>query len=64
MTNNRLMLHREAAEYTGTAPKYLGNQAKTGRLAYVLTSPRRMMFRQADLDAWVKTWKTVEVTVR
>ena len=62
--NNRLMLHREAADYTGTAPKYLGNQAKTGRLAYILTSPRRMMFQKDDLDAWMQTWKKVEVAAR
>ena len=62
--NNRLMLHREAAEYTGTATKYLGNQAKMGRLGYVLTSPRKMMFYKADLDTWMASWKKVEGVAR
>ena len=64
MINNRLMFHREASEYTGTTTRYLTNQAKTGRLGYVLTSPRKIMFYKDDLDAWMATWRKVEATAR
>jgi excisionase family DNA binding protein len=61
---NRLMLRREAAEYSGTSPSYVTNQAKTGRLGYVLTSPRKMMFAKSDLDQWMASWRKVEGVAR
>jgi hypothetical protein len=36
------------------------NQAKTGRLGYVLTSPRKMMFSKTDLDTWMSGWRKVD----
>jgi hypothetical protein len=62
--SNRLMLRREVADYSGTTPNYVTNQAKTNRLAYLLTSPRRMMFTKSDVDHWMASWKKVEATAR
>ncbi len=61
---SRLMLAKEAADYSGTTPSYVTNQAKTGRLGHIITSPRRMMFSRADLDAWIASWKKVEAVAR
>jgi hypothetical protein len=59
---DKMMMSREAAEYTGTTPDYLLNQAKAGRLAYLQPSPKKIMFRRGDLDVWVKGWRTMAAT--
>jgi excisionase family DNA binding protein len=56
---DKLMMVKEAAEYTGTSPDYLRNQAKQGHLAYVQTSPKKILYRKIDLDEWMKTWRIV-----
>jgi len=58
---NRLMQTSEAAEYTRTPDGYLVNQAKQGNVAYYLTSPRKILFARDDLDAWVASWRKMEV---
>jgi hypothetical protein len=62
--SNRLMLRKEVADYSGTTPNYVTNQAKLGRLGYILTSPRRMMFSKAQVDQWMATWRKVEAVAR
>jgi excisionase family DNA binding protein len=61
---SRLMLAKEAADYSGITQSYVVNQAKTGRLGHVITSPRKMMFSRADLDTWMASWKKVEGVTR
>ena len=61
-TMSKLMLAKEAADYSGTTPSYVTNQAKTGRLGFVMTSPRKMMFDRSDIDTWMATWRKVEPT--
>ena len=64
MNSNQLMEATEAADYTRTTKDYVTNQAKLGHIAYILTSPKRIMFDRADLDAWMHSWRRVEATVR
>ena len=64
MDGKRLMETTEAADYTGTNKDYVANQAKLGHIAYILTSPKKVMFDRADLDAWMNGWRRVEATAR
>ena len=64
MNGNQLMEANEAGEYTRTNKGYVSNQAKLGHIAYILTSPKRIMFDQRDLDAWMAGRKRVEATLR
>jgi hypothetical protein len=56
----RLLVTRDAAEYCNVGSSYLTNQAKLGHVAYVLPSPKKMMFEKADLDSWMSSWRKVE----
>jgi hypothetical protein len=57
----KLMVRGDAAEYCGTSTDYLMNQARHGKVGYVQPSPRKIMFRQTDLDKWIAGWRTIEV---
>jgi excisionase family DNA binding protein len=51
----------EAAQYAGVSLSYLKRQCvqRTGP-AFIRPSPRRTMFRKADVDAWVASWERFE----
>jgi hypothetical protein len=54
----------EAAAYVGVKPKLLLAQAKQRRIAYIRTSPRKLMFDQNDLDAWIASWQRRDVLTK
>ncbi len=62
MITGKLMVRHDAAEYCGTSADYLMNQARHGKVAYVQPSPRKIMFRQTDLDKWIASWRTIAAT--
>ena len=46
-----------AAAHTGLSPAKLINQCRLGTgPTFIRPSPHAMMFRVADLDAWMATW--------
>jgi len=61
---DRLMEADEASDYTRTAENYLLNQAKSGRVAYIMTSPKKILFDRTDLDRWMAGWRKMEVTAQ
>jgi excisionase family DNA binding protein len=57
--SEKLMQSKEAAEYTGAPRDFMLNQAKAGHITYLQVSPKKIMFRKADLDSWMEKWKEV-----
>ena len=57
----KLLYSKDAADYCEVSNSYLMNQAKMGRVAYVQTSPKKILFDKHDLDKWMASWRRVEV---
>ena len=57
--------NKEAAEYANVSVQYLQRQCvqRTGP-AFIRPSPKRTLFRKADLDAWVASWPKFETIKR
>jgi hypothetical protein len=54
---NELWDYIEAASYCGLPLNYFRNIVKGGTGPnYVKPTPRKILFRQQDLDGWVATW--------
>ena len=51
-----LLLTKDAAKYCGMTQAYLLNQAKSGKIAYIQPSTKRIMFAKVDLNAWIAGW--------
>ena len=52
---------QEAACLAGVSVEYLMRQCSDRKgPAFIRPSPRRTMFRKADVDAWVASWERFE----
>jgi hypothetical protein len=46
-----------AADYCGVSLSYFRNLTKTGAgPTYLKPSPKKILFRKDDLDAWIASW--------
>ena len=52
---NDLLTTEEAAEYVGTSPRTLERYRVTGEGPRFLKVGRKVLYRLADLDAWLET---------
>ena len=60
-TRTAFMDKQSAAAYLGIDLKFLANQIKTGAgPTYIRPSPKIMLFRRNDLDAWRNSWQVCE----
>jgi predicted DNA-binding transcriptional regulator AlpA len=56
----RLRNRHAAATYCGLADRYFWNQVRDGRgPTFVKPSARTVLFREADLDQWMASWRIV-----
>jgi hypothetical protein len=54
---NDLMKPDMAAAYLRVEPDYLMRQCRGGTgPVYLMPSPRKILFRKVDLDAWRNSW--------
>ena len=54
------MGRREAARYADVSIGYLMTQATKGKVRFIRPSPKKSLFRQADLDEWMRSWAKFE----
>jgi len=55
---DRVLNKPEAADYTGLTVSELETRMRWGRGPKMLrVSPRKIAFRQSDLDHWIRSWE-------